>query len=94
MRSTAAQAWRRHHNASHVPVLLPIGIQEILFRPLRTAMLVRGIDLHGNFDDEPRPRVDFGDPERAVHADAVAGKEHAFRRRPFYDPTEVLANAK
>jgi len=37
-----------------------------------TAMLVRGIDLHGNFDDEPRPRVDFGDVERATHADAVA----------------------
>jgi len=26
----------------------------------------------GNFDDEPRPRVDFGAAERAVHADAVA----------------------
>ena len=37
-----------------------------------TAMLVRGIDRYGNFDDEPRPRVDFGAPERGVHADAVA----------------------
>src|SRR5213078_1392753 len=37
-----------------------------------TAMLMRGTDLHGNFDDEPRPRVDFGDAERAAHADAVA----------------------
>jgi non-heme Fe2+,alpha-ketoglutarate-dependent halogenase len=36
-----------------------------------TAMLVRGTDLHGNFDDEPRPRVDFGDAERTAHADAV-----------------------
>jgi hypothetical protein len=35
-------------------------------------MLVRGTDLHGNFDDEPRPRVDFGDAERTAHADAVA----------------------
>jgi len=37
-----------------------------------TAMLVRGTDLHRNFDDEPRPRVDFGDAERTAHADAVA----------------------
>lgn len=37
-----------------------------------TAMLVRGIDRHGHFDDEPRPRVDFGAAERAAHADAVA----------------------
>jgi hypothetical protein len=36
-----------------------------------TAMLVRRTDLHRNFDDEPRPRVDFGDAERAAHADAV-----------------------
>jgi non-haem Fe2+, alpha-ketoglutarate-dependent halogenase len=37
-----------------------------------TAMLVRGTDHHGHFDDEPRPRADFGEAERAAHADAVA----------------------
>jgi hypothetical protein len=37
-----------------------------------TAMLVRGTDRYGHFDDEPRPRIDFGDAERAAHADAVA----------------------
>jgi len=37
-----------------------------------TAMLVRGTDRYGHFDDEPRPRVDFGAEERAFHADAVA----------------------
>jgi ectoine hydroxylase-related dioxygenase (phytanoyl-CoA dioxygenase family) len=37
-----------------------------------TAMLVRGTDRHGHFDDEPRPRTDFGAAEQAVHADAVA----------------------
>jgi non-heme Fe2+,alpha-ketoglutarate-dependent halogenase len=37
-----------------------------------TAMLVRGSDTHGHFDDEPRPKVDFGAAERAAHADAVA----------------------
>ena len=36
-----------------------------------TAMLVRGTDRYGHFDDEPRPRVDFGVEEQAVHADAV-----------------------
>src|SRR5439155_25529582 len=37
-----------------------------------TAMLVRRTDRYGHFDDEPRPRVDVGADERAVHADAVA----------------------
>ena len=37
-----------------------------------TAMLLRGTDRYRHFDDEPRPRVDFGAAERAVHADAVA----------------------
>ena len=37
-----------------------------------TAMLLRGTDRYRHFDDEPRPRVDFGDAERAAHADAVA----------------------
>jgi hypothetical protein len=37
-----------------------------------TSMLVRGTDRYGHFDDEPRPRVDFGATERAAHADAVA----------------------
>ncbi len=37
-----------------------------------TAMLVRGTDRHGHFDDEPRPHVDFGWAERAAHAGAVA----------------------
>jgi non-haem Fe2+, alpha-ketoglutarate-dependent halogenase len=37
-----------------------------------TAMLVRGTDRYGHFDDEPRPKVDFGEAERAAHADAVA----------------------
>lgn len=36
-----------------------------------TAMLVRSTDRYGHFDDEPRPRVDFGAAERAAHADAV-----------------------
>ena len=37
-----------------------------------TAMLMRGSDRYGHFDDEPRPQVDFGAAERAAHADAVA----------------------
>ena len=37
-----------------------------------SAMLVRGVDRYGNFDDEPRPRADSGAAERAVHAAAVA----------------------
>ncbi|HVH80610.1 MAG TPA: phytanoyl-CoA dioxygenase family protein, partial [Stellaceae bacterium] len=35
------------------------------------AALVRGVDRHGHFDDEPRPQVDAGPTERAAHAKAV-----------------------
>jgi hypothetical protein len=37
-----------------------------------SAMLVRGTDRWGHFDDEPRPVTDYGAAERAVHAEAVA----------------------
>src|SRR5712671_2400244 len=37
-----------------------------------SAMLVRGADRYGHFDDEKRPRTDYGAAERAVHAEAVA----------------------
>jgi non-haem Fe2+, alpha-ketoglutarate-dependent halogenase len=37
-----------------------------------SAMLVRGEDRHGNFDDERRPLVEAGPDERAFHAKAVA----------------------
>ena len=38
----------------------------------QSAMLVRGVDRYGHFDDEARPHVDYGDAERATHAEAVA----------------------
>ena len=37
-----------------------------------SAMLVRGTDTFGNFDDERRPLVEAGPEERAFHAEAVA----------------------
>jgi hypothetical protein len=37
-----------------------------------TAMLVRGEDRYGNFDDERRPVEEAGPAERAFHAEAVA----------------------
>jgi non-heme Fe2+,alpha-ketoglutarate-dependent halogenase len=37
-----------------------------------SAMMVRGVDTYGHFDDEPRPTVDAGEAERAFHAEAVA----------------------
>ncbi|WP_233838031.1 phytanoyl-CoA dioxygenase family protein [Paraburkholderia sp. ZP32-5] len=36
-----------------------------------TAMLVRGEDKWGYYDDEPRPQVDYGEAERAAHAHSV-----------------------
>jgi len=68
---------------SYIPTLVRCASKTRL-----TAMLVRGTDLRGNFDDEPRPRVDFGDAERTAHADAVArfraSNAHQTRR---YQPT-------
>jgi len=37
-----------------------------------TAMLVRGEDRYGNFDDERQPVEEAGPAERAFHAEAVA----------------------
>jgi hypothetical protein len=37
-----------------------------------SAMLVRGRDTYGHFDDERRPRVEAGPEERAYHEKAVA----------------------
>ncbi len=43
----------------------------------QSAALVRGVDRHGHFDDEPRPLRDDGLAERAAHEAAVA----RFRRQ-------------
>lgn len=37
-----------------------------------SAMLVRGTDRYGHFDDEKRPQTDYGAAEREFHAEAVA----------------------
>ena len=44
-----------------------------------SAMLVRGVDRYGHFDDEPRPKTDYGAAERAFHAEAVARFREANR---------------
>jgi hypothetical protein len=44
-----------------------------------SAMLVRGRDRWGHFDDEPRPVTDYGAAERAFHAEAVARFREANR---------------
>jgi ectoine hydroxylase-related dioxygenase (phytanoyl-CoA dioxygenase family) len=44
-----------------------------------SAMLVRGVDRYGYFDDEPRPQQDYGPAERAFHAEAVARFREANR---------------
>ncbi len=44
-----------------------------------SAMLVRGVDRYGNFDDEPRPRTDYGAAEREFHAGALARFREANR---------------
>jgi non-haem Fe2+, alpha-ketoglutarate-dependent halogenase len=38
----------------------------------QSAMLVRGVDRYGNFEEEPRPQSDYGPAEQAAHAAAVA----------------------
>ncbi|MGD9617177.1 MAG: phytanoyl-CoA dioxygenase family protein [Alphaproteobacteria bacterium] len=51
-----------------------------------SAMLVRGTDRYGHFDDEPRPQQDYGPAERAFHAEAVARFREANREETLrYD---------
>lgn len=45
-----------------------------------TAMLVRGVDRFGNFDNEIRPRLDYGRPS-APYAAAVARFREANREQ-------------
>ena len=52
-----------------------------------SAMLVRGTDRYGHFDDEPRPSIDYGPAEREVHAEAVARFREANREEILrYEP--------
>ena len=51
---------------------LPTNVRQTKGRD--SAMLVRGVDEHGHFDLEPRPREDLGEAERRAHADAVDRK--------------------
>ena len=52
-------------------------------------MLVRGEDRWGHFDDEPRPRGDYGPAERAFHAGAVARFRKASREETLrYEAAE------
>jgi len=49
---------------------MPTYVQQLRFRD--SAMLVRGRDVHGNFDPEPRPQEDMSDAARAAHQDAIS----------------------
>ena len=54
-----------------------------------SAMLVRGTDLWGHFDDEPRPQADYGAVERAFHTQAVARFREANREETLrYEAAE------
>ena len=47
----------------------------------QSAMLVRGTDRFGHFDDEPRPQADYGLAEQAAHAEGGRPVSRAERRR-------------
>ena len=49
---------------------MPTYVQQLRFRD--SAMLVRGQDVHGNFDPEPRPQEDMSDAARAAHQNAIS----------------------
>jgi non-heme Fe2+,alpha-ketoglutarate-dependent halogenase len=51
---------------------MPTHVRQTKLRD--SAMLVRGVDRHGNFDLEPRPQRDLGEAELRAHADAVERK--------------------
>jgi non-heme Fe2+,alpha-ketoglutarate-dependent halogenase len=48
---------------------MPTHVRQLRFRD--SAMLVRGRDLHGHFDPEPRPAEDMSDAALAAHRDAI-----------------------
>ena len=48
---------------------IPTDMKQLKVRD--SATLVRGVDRHGNFDHEPRPRRDLDEAALAAHADAV-----------------------
>jgi ectoine hydroxylase-related dioxygenase (phytanoyl-CoA dioxygenase family) len=48
---------------------IPTHVRQLKTRD--SAMLVRGVDRHGHFDHEPRPRADLDEAALAAHADAV-----------------------
>jgi non-heme Fe2+,alpha-ketoglutarate-dependent halogenase len=48
---------------------IPTDVRQLKVRD--SATLVRGVDRHGNFDHEPRPRRDLDEGALAAHADAV-----------------------
>jgi ectoine hydroxylase-related dioxygenase (phytanoyl-CoA dioxygenase family) len=48
---------------------IPTDVRQLKVRD--SATLVRGVDHHGNFDHEPRPKRDLDDAALAAHADAV-----------------------
>jgi non-heme Fe2+,alpha-ketoglutarate-dependent halogenase len=49
-----------------------------------SAMLVRGVDRYGNFDDEIRPRADFGAAERNFHTGAITRFRAANREKALH----------
>ncbi len=51
---------------------LPTHVRQVKQRD--SAMLCRGVDLHGNFDLEPRPAHDMDEAALAAHASAVERK--------------------
>jgi non-haem Fe2+, alpha-ketoglutarate-dependent halogenase len=49
---------------------IPTDVRQLKVRD--SATLVRGVDHHGHFDHEPRPKRDLDDAALAAHADAVS----------------------
>ena len=48
---------------------IPTDLRQLKVRD--SATLVRGVDTHGHFDMEPRPKRDLDESALAAHADAV-----------------------
>ena len=63
---------------------IPTTVRQLKVRD--SATLVRGVDRHGNFDLEPRPRHDLDEAALAAHADAVGRQVKA-----LYSGTEKTA---
>jgi hypothetical protein len=60
----------------------------------QAAMLVRGVDTHGNFDDEPRPDAEWSETARANWASVVGARARLIFADSRVGPSEAYGGTR